>query len=58
MHLGQVMCHEVDSMSEVNRRSFATGQMSAALLKALYRTLASEKSAVGRGRRGCAASAW
>jgi serine/threonine-protein kinase len=28
----------------VNRRSFATGQMSAALLKALYRTLAAEKS--------------
>jgi serine/threonine-protein kinase len=29
----------------VNRRSYATGQMSAALLKALHRTLAAEKSA-------------
>jgi serine/threonine-protein kinase len=32
-------------MDAVNRRSFATGQMSAALLKALQRTLAAEKSA-------------
>ena len=32
-------------MNAVNRRSFATGQMSAALLKALQRTLAAEKSA-------------